>query len=158
MLSRLRSLPRWRARESASSYAPSALMSERSPAPSGDGLRFMTSVSARALLIMAGSCRRRALMNQLEIWSVQWCFVSNGFCRHVGLCVHRGQNILICKPVWRINSCFSSSVGYGCWRCETNQVRSLSVVSLGRLPRRLRCLASFMTPNSPYRESPCGEP
>ncbi len=36
-------------------------------------LRFddMASDSMRALLIIVGSCRRRALMNQLEIWSVQ---------------------------------------------------------------------------------------
>ena len=30
----------------------------------------MASDSARALLIMVGNCLRRALMNQLEIWSV----------------------------------------------------------------------------------------
>lgn len=47
-----------------SSSKPSSLMRSRPVEPERT-----ESVSARALLIMAGSCRRRALMNQLEIWS-----------------------------------------------------------------------------------------
>lgn len=62
--------------------------------------------------------------------------------------------LLIWRPVFRINSCFSSSVGYGCWRWATNHALSLSVVSFGRFPRLLRCLAlsppTLMPPKSPY--------
>lgn len=50
---------------------------------------------------------------------------------------------LICKFVCRINSCFSSSVGYGCCRCAMNHALNLSVVSLGRLPLLFLCLLSL---------------
>lgn len=49
-----------------------ALLSAPASGRSVDGMILLSpraSASERALLIRAGSCRRRALMNQLEIWS-----------------------------------------------------------------------------------------
>jgi len=50
---------------------PSALLLRWTPPPAATD--DMASDSARALLIMVGSWRRRALMNQFDIWSsVKW--------------------------------------------------------------------------------------